>query len=97
LQRINPLPEKRGHQFGGLSYSRHAENYRALFANDAAYNPTAGSHSCSLIQVKIHSLMSACSNSKAAGNTQPTALPSSRKTVPCPHPHTASVGFVELE
>jgi hypothetical protein len=60
------MEKKKANQFGGLSYSRHAENYRALFANDAAHNPTAGSHSCSLIQVKIHSLMSACSNSKAA-------------------------------
>ena len=30
-------------------------NDRALFASDAAPNPTAGSHSRSLIQVKMHS------------------------------------------
>jgi hypothetical protein len=52
------------------------ENYRASFAKDAARNPTAGSHSCSLIQVKIHSPDDGCSNSKAVGKMgNPTALP----------------------
>jgi hypothetical protein len=36
-----------------------------LFANDAARNSIAGSHSCSLIQVRIHSPTSAHQNSKA--------------------------------
>jgi hypothetical protein len=51
--------KKEATKVGGLSYSRHAENYRALFAKDAAHDPIAGSPSSALIQVKIHSPMSA--------------------------------------
>jgi hypothetical protein len=47
--------EEEGHQSGGLSYSRHAENHRALFTKDAAHNlivgsrPIVGSRSRALI------------------------------------------------
>jgi hypothetical protein len=62
-----------------------------LFANDAAHNPTAGSHSCSLIQVKIHSPDDGCSNSKAVGAPTPDGFAFVPRYVP--RSWTASVGL----
>jgi hypothetical protein len=85
--------KEKGHRTsGGLSYSRHTENYRALFAKDAPHNPIVGSHSRALIQIKMHSPDDGCLNSKAVG--EPPS-PDGFAFVPLRAVWTASVGFVE--
>jgi len=74
------------------------KNCRALSAKDAAHNPTAGSHSRALIQVKMHRPDDGSSKqqSRWRGLVPGGFAFVPPKSVPChPRRHTVTAGFVD--